>query len=190
MEPHCAWGFCSRWFFSIDFSPSALKTHVGIIKKWWAVSNRLLRSYKSRKSHVHGTWDMTWHDFFRNIFRRCGSHERGLYFLFFMLLHWSLMMPCKKQYKSANMHLPIEWISWFEMVYINADVFSLHTEHSHHEGKVTPTDHTKGKWPLPKKTCLNKTAQMWHLCLCHNSNLTNHQRCLPTDFKPVSFFIA
>lgn len=32
MEPHCPWGFCSRWFFSIDFSPSALKTHVGIMK--------------------------------------------------------------------------------------------------------------------------------------------------------------
>lgn len=25
MEPHCACGFCSRWFFSIDFSPSGLK---------------------------------------------------------------------------------------------------------------------------------------------------------------------
>lgn len=45
MEPHCAWGFCSRWFFSIDFSPSALETHVGVMKnmigcvirKWSAV---------------------------------------------------------------------------------------------------------------------------------------------------------
>lgn len=26
MDPHCACGFCSRWFFSMDFSPSVKHT--------------------------------------------------------------------------------------------------------------------------------------------------------------------
>lgn len=53
MEPHCAWGFCSRWFFSIDFSPSAVKRHVGIMR------NMCQTGCHTHESQVPGAWDMT-----------------------------------------------------------------------------------------------------------------------------------